>query len=381
MYNRSTKPKLSILNTGDDNELDDDFDIDNLTENVSFSSANQHSSILNPVVTSKSINKNNGSGFKFNLNEQNFEKNLDNLDEEDPLDNVFEYENDDNELYLSILYQNSKIACCYYDLNKKILFTLNDIQENVKYEMTKLLINDLNPTTIVTCAKCDPKFLRFIKLKCKYNIEDHDQDLSNEDIDENNISNNNYNEDYSLTVDPSNKYLVREKQTNLFVLSSNDFNYDNGKNRIIEQLNDIDQMPLNMSQAERIVYFSGLFDFESKLLIKSVGGLLKYFDRNRASLNLTADVLGHIQILSVRPIILDKILLLDSNTYKSLQIFNNIDYVCANKLVETLDANSFRTSFNDKFNHTLYGLYSTKIQTKIGIVQIIIYCVYFPQIN
>ena len=119
MYNRSTKPKLSILNTGDDNELDDDFDIDNLTENVSFSSANQHSSILNPVVTSKSINKNNGSGFKFNLNEQNFEKNLDNLDEEDPLDNVFEYENDDNELYLSILYQNSKIACCYYDLNKK----------------------------------------------------------------------------------------------------------------------------------------------------------------------------------------------------------------------------------------------------------------------
>ncbi len=366
MHSRKTKPKLSILNTDyGHHELDDDLDLDNLTENISLSSPKQNDLKLNTASFSKSINKIDTGDFIFNFRNQNEDESVDNLEEDDPLDAIFEYENDDNELYLCIFYQNSKLACSYYDLNKKILFTLNDVQENVKYEMTRLLINDLNPTTIITCAKCDQKFLRFIKLKCKYNIDDRDS--SNEDMNENNLPYDVENEDYSLTVDPSNKYLVKEKQINLFILSSNDFNYDNGKNRIIQQLNDIDQMPLNMNQTERIIYFSGLFDFESKLLIKSVGGLLKYFDRNRASLNLSADILGQIQILSVRPISLDKILLLDSNTYKSLQIFNNVDYVCANKLTETLDANSFRTSFNDKFNYTLYSLYSTKIQTKIGI--------------
>jgi DNA mismatch repair ATPase MutS len=67
---------------------------------------------------------------------------------------------------------------------------------------------------------------------------------------------------------------------------------------------------------------------------------------------------------------MNKMLLLDAGSYKSLQIFSNVDFVCPNRLTETLDANSFRTSFDDKFNNTLYSLYSTRIQTKMGIAKL-----------
>lgn len=73
----------------------------------------------------------------------------------------------------------------------------------------------------------------------------------------------------------------------------------------------------------------------------------------------------------MKPLNLEKILLLDSNTFKSLQIFNTIDFSCAYRQTNLITSNTFRTGLASKKlnnnNITLYGLFLSKMQTKIGI--------------
>lgn len=109
-------------------------------------------------------------------------------------------------------------------------------------------------------------------------------------------------------------------------------------------------------------YFSCFFDFDSKLTIRSIGGLIKYFERIEDD---------NFEINYIKPLNLDKILLLDSNAFKSLQIFNPTDLSCAFRQTNVLNSNTFRTHLSNKqldfSNITLYGLYLSRMQTKIGI--------------
>ena len=104
------------------------------------------------------------------------------------------------------------------------------------------------------------------------------------------------------------------------------------------------------------------FDFDSKLAIRSIGGLIKYFQRFEDD---------EFEIRFVKPLSLEKILLLDSNSFKALQIFNAVDFSCAYRQSNIMSSNTFRTALTNKnlnsSNITLYGLFLSKMQTKIGV--------------
>jgi len=161
------------------------------------------------------------------------------------------------------------------------------------------------------------------------------------------------------------KYQKREIPIEFVITLKNDFNYDSSIARINE-IETLLNMPERMSELDKNVFLSSLFDFESKFMIQSVGGLLGYLDRKKVNFDLDLQQ-TQTPIHIVSKINLNKILTLDSNAFKSLDIFKTVDLNCALRQHDLKKSISFRTNLNDKSTDTLYGLYSSKILTKIGI--------------
>ena len=148
-------------------------------------------------------------------------------------------------------------------------------------------------------------------------------------------------------------------------MATNEFNYELSKARIL-RLDKLQSMPFDMSESERIIYFNSLFNFEAKLMVKSVGALLKYLDRNRVNFEFELEE-SQTPVFAVEPIRFDNILIIDLNSLRSLGIFKNIDLACAYKQYSYEESDSFRTHLNEKTANTLYALYLSQLQTKVGI--------------
>lgn len=76
---------------------------------------------------------------------------------------------DETETKMSIMFHNGRLACCYYDSEKKCLFYLKDLQETEKFELVGLLIEDVRPRLVVTSDKCDLRFLNFLRARLEFN--------------------------------------------------------------------------------------------------------------------------------------------------------------------------------------------------------------------
>ena len=70
-----------------------------------------------------------------------------------------------------------------------------------------------------------------------------------------------------------------------------------------------------------------------------------------------------VQIYSVKPLELEQLCFLDSNSFKSLQIFNEVDYTYAYRQTNRTNLNNIPNSQNI----TLYSLFLSKMHTKVGI--------------
>lgn len=115
---------------------------------------------LSEILARKSLNEKVIEGLDYN-NEQ-FRPSSKNRSQQ-PLDTE-NFNNNCNSLCL--IYQNHKLGCAFYDFDKKCLFYLNDLPESNMYELTDLIIADVEPLNIITSAKCDLKFINHLKKKC-----------------------------------------------------------------------------------------------------------------------------------------------------------------------------------------------------------------------
>jgi hypothetical protein len=284
-----------------------------------------------------------------------------NYDEEDDVEDELSDETEENddindlrvgkksEIVMCLLYQNGKMACCYYDPSKKCVYFLKEIQETSRFEITNLLMEDLGPKLTITNERSDQSFINYLKLRLKYQseIEDH---LDSGDL--------------------SSQFLNISHDQSLKTMSTIDFDYESAKEKIFS-LNTITGMPRNMTQTDKIIYFGSLIDLESKLAVRCAGALLKHLSVHRQNplqhANNQFETFDLAEIFSIRPVCLDKLLLLDANSFKSLEIFSEVDYACAFKQTNSASSDNFRTTLNQKHNNTLYALYLSKLQTKIGI--------------
>ena len=209
-----------------------------------------------------------------------------------------------NETYLSIILANSHLGASYYDSNRQTIFHLDDIQESNKFEIISLLILDLKPLCVIVSAKTDEVLIKFLK----------------ENIDENRI----------------------------LLVANNDYNYEYGKKRIMQlKLNHI--LKLNLTDdSDKYIYFSSFLNFESHLLIRSIGALLKYLDKNRIGVQLE-EMAIQTPIVAFKSIKLDDVLLIDQNSLNALQVFHSVSHPSAYKQ-------------NSKEGLSLFNIYFKQIQ-------------------
>jgi DNA mismatch repair protein MSH5 len=217
-----------------------------------------------------------------------------------------------NEMYLSLIWTNNHLGASYYDSNRQIIFHLDDIQESNKFEIIYLLIADLKPICVIVSAKTDEILIKYLK----------------ENIDENRI----------------------------LLVANNDYNYEHGKKRIM-QLKLKKFLKLNITDdTERYIYFSSFLNFESVLMIRSIGALLKYLDKNRIGVQLE-EMTIHTPIVTFKSIKLDDILLIDQNSLRALQVFHSVSHPSAYKQ-------------NSKEGLSLFNIYLKQIQTKLGVLKL-----------
>jgi DNA mismatch repair ATPase MutS len=165
------------------------------------------------------------------------------------------------------------------------------------------------------------------------------------------------------------------KEIKFRMLANFDFNYENAKEQILK-LDSLEQMPNGGfdSDTEKTIFFYNLLNFECKHTIRSIGALLIFLKRNNSYFNnrdfFSSNKLTEIPLVkSFQQMQVDNLLLMDQNTFKSLQIFNDTDLMHANRQVDREYARNFRSSlsFNINAKSTLYSLYLSKISTKMGI--------------
>ena len=211
-----------------------------------------------------------------NLNNKFYNENdfSDTNDAEDDCETI------DNEIYLCFYWLNNRLGSSYYDSNRQIVYYMEDIEEKDNFELIKLLISDLKPYKIIISAKVDESLINYLK-------------------------------------------VVNESQ--LVLLPNNDFNYDYSKSRIYEvRLKQTSNLHLNEFN-ERVIYYSSLLNFESKLMIRSIGALVKYLEKERVNVQLE-DSSIQTPIQTFKSMNIDNLLLIDDNALKSLQIFHKITH-------------------------------------------------------
>ncbi len=177
---------------------------------------------------------NNNSDQFFNFDKNSKDENDENLD--------LDY--NDNELTLCFVYQGNKLGCSFFDKNKQTLSYLNDLPETSvnNFELTNLIIDDLMPTKIITCAKSEINFIEFLKKKCKFTESndfdnESDFDLNGSDSENENNDNDNLNEE-----NDNNEQENIENKIKFYLTTSNDYNYDLSKEYIFH-INTLENMP------------------------------------------------------------------------------------------------------------------------------------------
>jgi hypothetical protein len=259
-----------------------------------------------------------------------------------------------NSTCMCMIYQGQRFACTVYDYAAKSLSYLPDCEDNSSFSLANMLISDLQPDTVITCTTGDEDFVKYLKVKCKYNnLDDNNENFLRSD------ANKNPNED--------------ESQNSIrFVMMANaDFSYQYACEQIL-RIDTLEEMSaMVVSEQERIIYMKSLINFDLKHMIRCMGALLTYLQR---SVDNNGDELQteSVPILNIRAIKLDKLLAIDHNTYKSLQIFNDVDLNFANRQAMPQFAGHFRSTLNFKIHahSTLYSLFLSKIHTKVGIAKL-----------
>ena len=262
----------------------------------------------------------------------------------------FEEEEDREEEFkrytVCMIYQNKKFACVYYDSAAKSLHYLMDTAEDSRFELANLIISDIEPDLILTCTKSDEQFLKYLKIKCMFNNPD---------------DNNAY---------FSSKAKSQVKPIQLVQMANTDFNFEHCRERIC-QIQTLEHQSPHMEESQRVLYFTSMLNFNDRQMIRCMGALLTYLDRNLDNYYIETKSGSSVElpILFIKEIKLGNLLIMDHNTYKSLQIFNDVDLFSANKQVAPEFAANFRTTLNFKMNAntTLYSMFLSKIHTKVGI--------------
>ncbi|XP_061234254.1 mutS protein homolog 5 [Neopsephotus bourkii] len=187
-----------------------------------------------------------------------------------------------SETHMSVMWYAGQLAITYYDTEDCSIYFMPDIPDNEDLRLLQKVIEEINPRCIVTSAKQDQNIAKFLT---------------------------------NLTAGGTD---IRKPETVLF--PNIDFGLEVSKQRILSR--QFPFIPSHMTATEKILYLSSVIPFESPLMIRALGGLLKFLDRRRVGVELEESSTA-VPILAFKKFVLSEIVNMDQDTYSVLQIFKS----------------------------------------------------------
>ncbi|XP_020565856.1 mutS protein homolog 5 isoform X2 [Oryzias latipes] len=196
------------------------------------------------------------------------------LNEED------EEEEESSLVLLSVLVQHGQVGLCFYDSGDSSLHYMVDTPDNYDLHLLARVIREISPHVIITSAKMEHCMTRFLQ---------------------------------HLASIP---HYKPEVVTYPYV----DFGLEVGKQRLLSA--HLPLLPASITERDRMSYLSSCITFDSPLMLRAVGALLKCLDRRRVGVELEDSSVG-VPILQFHAYTLKGGVYIDSDTYSVLQIFKS----------------------------------------------------------
>nr|XP_056712766.1 mutS protein homolog 5 [Euleptes europaea] len=197
----------------------------------------------------------------------------------------YEDEHGQSEIYMCVLWFAGELGITYYDTGDCSIYFMSDAPDNEDLKLLHKVIDEVLPQCILSSAKQDYIIAKFL----------------------NNIS---------TTVGDRQEGGKPE----VVLYPNTDFGLEVSKQRILSK--QFPFIPSHMTAAEKILYLSSIIPFESPLVIRALGGLLKFLDRKRVGVELEDSSVG-VPILAFKKFALTDIVHVDQDTYCVLQIFKS----------------------------------------------------------
>ncbi|XP_008297768.1 mutS protein homolog 5 [Stegastes partitus] len=191
-----------------------------------------------------------------------------------------EEEEDSPAVLLSVLVQHGQLGLCFYDSADSSLHYMTDTPDNHELHLLARVIQEVSPHVLITSAKQERCMTRYL------------QQLG------------------------QNPHYKPEVVTYPYV----DFGLEVGKQRLLSA--NLPFLPACISDRDRISYLSSCISFDSPLMLRAVGALLKCLDRRRVGVELEDSSVG-VPILQFHAYTLKGVVCIDRDTYSVLQIFKS----------------------------------------------------------
>ncbi|XP_022621924.1 mutS protein homolog 5 [Seriola dumerili] len=222
-----------------------------------------------------------------------------------------EEEEDSLAVLLSVLAQNGQVGLCFYDSTDSSLHYMIDTPDNHELHLLARVIQEVSPHVIITSAKQERCMTRFL---------------------------------HKLGSNPDYK---PEVVTYPYV----DFGLEVGKQRLLSA--HLPFLPTSVSERDKMSYLSSCISFDSPLMLRTVGALLKCLDRRRVGVELEDSSVG-VPILQFNAYTLKGVVCIDRDTYSVLQIFKS-----------ELHPSVYKLHSGEKEGLSLYGILN-RCRSKFG---------------
>ncbi|KAM6127090.1 mutS protein homolog 5 [Pterocles gutturalis] len=189
-----------------------------------------------------------------------------------------------SETHMSVLWYAGELAITYYDTEDCSVYFMPDTPDNEDLKLLHKVIGEVSPQCIVTSAKQDQNITKFLN---------------------------------NLTATAGDKDT---RKPEIVLFPNTDFGLEVSKQRILSR--QFPFIPSHMTATEKILYLSSIIPFESPLMIRTLGGLLKFLDRRRVGVELEESTIA-VPILAFKKFVLSDIVNMDQDTYCVLQIFKS----------------------------------------------------------
>ncbi|XP_053237896.1 mutS protein homolog 5 [Podarcis raffonei] len=196
-----------------------------------------------------------------------------------------EDEQEQHEICMCVLWYGGELGIAYYDTGDCSIYFMADTPDNEDLKLLQKVVDEVLPKYILSSAKQDYSIAKFLS-NLGNTMGEHQEGGKPEVV----------------------------------LYPNMDFGLEVSKQRILSR--QFPFVPSDMTATEKILYLSSIIPFESPLVVRVLGGLLKFLDRRRVGVELE-DSSVNVPILAFKKFVLTDIIHVDQDAYSVLQIFKS----------------------------------------------------------